>query len=163
MARLFRSKNVRRTVFLRAVDLITILSLVLSMFAGVITTLPNAAATHGTADDPNPPIGDKYSSYWIEFETGDVISGTSVNNSVQVNVAGFDMSLHVSCSDSFLGPDDTAGTADDGYGAKEDPSEAAGHPRVTRYHIWRYNKGALHKECGADPYTPSGPTTETPV
>ena len=60
----------------------------------------------------------------------------------------------MSCSDAFYGPDETPGTADDGYGEKDGPYQSQGHPAVTNYKIFKYkiddkkDKCELDKECG---------------
>jgi cysteine-rich repeat protein len=110
-------------------------------------------------NDPNVPLSDDYYSYKFSFDNGGSAQGTSDKNSVDVNVGGNEMTLHISCSDHFLGPDKTEGTADDGYGEKGDPT-APGDPRVTSYEIWKYKidtkKGEckLEKECSGTPAPP---------
>ena len=109
-------------------------------------------------DDPNPYPGynDDYYSYYFEFSDGSTLSGTSEDNIVTVNVGGFTFDLHVSCSDEFYGPDETPGTADDGYGEKDGPYQNLGHPAVTNYQIFKYkiddkkDKCELDKQCGGN-------------
>ena len=106
-----------------------------------------------SSGDPNAPPGiSKYKSYLFEFENGEVVSGTSGPNTITVTAGGFTMNLHISCSDAYLGPDEVAGTPDDGFGETQDPTEADGHPRVNRYHIWKYKNGELKKECSDGPF-----------
>lgn len=91
------------------------------------------------APDPNEPFGDEeYESYWVEFEDGWIVSGTTVNKKATVMLRnGETIILHTSCSETFLGPDNEEGTEDDGYGRKEGPDP--GQLRVVKFMFWKYD------------------------
>ena len=82
MPKIFRSPKLRRSIVLRMVDLTTILSLLLSLFSGAISSLPTVAAVEDNCPDP-----------WIlDFETdaagnplkaGDIITGQWASVGIQ--------------------------------------------------------------------------------
>jgi LruC domain-containing protein len=105
----------------------------------------------------------KYYSYEFYFEDAPntPIIGTSTSNTPTITTVGGNgfvpatFTVHVSCSDDFL-----TGTGGPGYGEKDGPYQAQGHPRVISYNAWKYkNAGTgscyLDKTCGS--FTGVGP------
>ena len=107
----------------------------------------SATPTTNQCDDPNVK---KY-SYDFTFADGTILTGFSSSNTVDVNVDGKEMELHISCSDKF----------EDGFGEKGGPIEGV-NPRVTDFHIRKYkypgnSNCRLDKEC-SDMYPTAHPT-----
>ena len=99
---------------------------------------------------------------------GEVLQGSSDTNTPTVTLEdGTELVLHVSCSDRFHlwledSPNDTPLLRDDtnpmwGYGEKDDPTAASGHPRI--WDLFIYKLGS-DKQCGNPDFTIGEPSID---
>ncbi|MBI2912996.1 MAG: hypothetical protein HYY03_03655, partial [Chloroflexi bacterium] len=161
-----------RWILSAAIAALLVATASLVWLGGAVHQTPSAAASSGTDGSVGPSAyaaAKTTRHLQFTFVDGSHIdeTWTGGNEATVTTSAGLTMTIHVSCSDRFFGPDKTQGTADDGYGEKGDPTQSKGHPRIAtvdghlNYKISIFEKGQLKKVCGA--FATATPTaTPTP-